>query len=245
MFGQVVSIPFGIAPTAMHCLVHPEGELNSVRGAVTHNTIFCASTLATKGLEEISNAAFTLFKNISDSSKIEFPRLFKPHPIKEEYFCDTQPVSPEQLQKMDPIVAQKMKRIIVCPSYDSPPKSETAALSQPHLWYQLYLTVDRNTTINLINLAKNSGYQALVLTVDAPILGKRERDQRQNFTLPTEYSLKNLERFSNNMSVKGDKESGSGLLKLFAEQVDKTFTWKDLQWIKQNSLGMPIILKGI
>lgn len=105
--------------------------------------------------------------------------------------------------------------------------------------------MDRNTTINLINLAKNSGYQALVITVDAPILGKRERDQRQNFTLPPEYSLKNLERFSNNMSVKGDKESGSGLLKLFADQVDKTFTWKDLEWIKENCLGLPIVLKGI
>ena len=134
---------------------------------------------------------------------------------------------------------------MVCPTYDYPPKSETSILQQPHLWYQLYLTVDRNTTINLINLAKNSGYQALVITVDAPILGKRERDQRQSFTLPPEYSLKNLERFSNNMSVKGDKESGSGLLKLFADQVDKTFTWKDLEWIKENCLGLPIVLKGI
>ena len=61
LLGQQVSIPFGIAPTAMHCLVHPEGELNTVRSAVTHNTVFCASTLATKGLEEISNAAFTHF----------------------------------------------------------------------------------------------------------------------------------------------------------------------------------------
>ena len=61
LLGHQLSIPFGIAPTAMHCLVHPEGELNTVRSTVTHNTVFCASTLATKGLEEISNAAFTHF----------------------------------------------------------------------------------------------------------------------------------------------------------------------------------------
>ena len=153
-------------------------------------------------------------------------------------------MSPESFSKLDQKTL-KQKKIVVCPTYDYPPKSETSCLDQPHLWYQLYLTIDRNTTINLINLAKNSGYQALVITVDAPILGKRERDQRQTFSLPPEYGLKNLERFSNNMSVKGDKESGSGLLKLFADQVDKTFTWKDLEWIKENCLGLPIVLKGI
>ena len=118
-------------------------------------------------------------------------------------------------------------------------------MTQPHLWFQLYLTTDRSITLGLINLARNYGFQALVITVDAPVLGKRERDQRLKFTLPAAYKLENLMRFSDKMTVEGDKEEGSGLLKLFASQVDKRFTWEDLAWITEVAKGMEIIVKGV
>ena len=71
LLGKQVSIPFGIAPTAMHCLVHPLGELNTVRGSVTHNTVMCSSTLATKGLDDIDRKSTRL--NSSHVSQSRMP----------------------------------------------------------------------------------------------------------------------------------------------------------------------------
>lgn len=51
-------------------------------------------------------------------------------------------------------------------------------------WFQLYIYVDRDITLNLVKRAEKAGFKALVLTVDAPLFGARRADVRNKFTLP-------------------------------------------------------------
>ena len=62
LMGRELNVPFGIAPTAMHCLVNPLGEKNTIRAAYKANTCMCVSTLSTFSLGEIANAAPDAFR---------------------------------------------------------------------------------------------------------------------------------------------------------------------------------------
>src|ERR1051325_1692860 len=75
-------------------------------------------------------------------------------------------------------------------------------------WFQLYIYKDREITRQLIQRAENAGAEAIVLTVDAPGLGTRERDARNRFTLPEGLAVENLAPLG-----KGDlpAAAGSGL----------------------------------
>jgi 4-hydroxymandelate oxidase len=64
----------------------------------------------------------------------------------------------------------------------------------PLNWFQLYIHRDRGLTQALIERASSAGYKALCLTVDAPLLGRRERDQRNHFSLPSGMQLANISR---------------------------------------------------
>ncbi|XP_046392277.1 hydroxyacid oxidase 1 [Ischnura elegans] len=55
--GKRVAVPFGIAPTAMHCMAHPDGEVASARAAEKIGAVFILSTLSTRSLEEVAEAA--------------------------------------------------------------------------------------------------------------------------------------------------------------------------------------------
>jgi hypothetical protein len=65
-------------------------------------------------------------------------------------------------------------------------------------------------------MAEDYGYKAIVITVDAPVLGRREGDERSKFSLPDTMKLEILESQSD-FKVKGTE--GSGLLKLFADKI--------------------------
>ncbi|NET39431.1 MAG: alpha-hydroxy-acid oxidizing protein [Cyanothece sp. SIO1E1] len=66
------------------------------------------------------------------------------------------------------------------------------ARAQSQQWFQLYIHRDRALTRALVERAEAAGYSALCLTVDTPVLGCRERDQRNQFTLPSTLELANL-----------------------------------------------------
>ena len=109
-------------------------------------------------------------------------------------------------------------------------------------WFQLYIHKDRDLTINLVKRAYAAGYNALCLTVDAPVLGQRERDRRNEFTLPAGLNLANLASISD---LEIPTEHGeSGLLLYFAQQLDPAITWEDLAWLRSLS-PLPLIVKGI
>src|SRR5439155_24238003 len=61
---------------------------------------------------------------------------------------------------------------------------EIAAAAPGPRWFQLYAYRDRRVTEDLLHRAANAGYRAICLTVDTPLLGRREKDERNRFTLP-------------------------------------------------------------
>jgi len=73
---------------------------------------------------------------------------------------------------------------------------EVAATGSNPLWFQLYVLTRRDVTASIVRDAEKSGYKALIITVDAPRLGKREEDNRNKFSLPSHLSLKMMERIN-------------------------------------------------
>lgn len=92
-------------------------------------------------------------------------------------------------------------------------------------WFQLYCFKDRMVTADLIARAEAAGYEALVITVDAPVLGMRRRDLRNEFVPDPHIRWANLERYG----IAGLPESttGTSVLDYFVEQIDATVTWDD------------------
>ena len=127
------------------------------------------------------------------------------------------------------------------PEEDNSIKELESRIDNP-LWFQLYVHRDRGLTQALVERAEAAGFKALCLTVDAPILGSRERDKRNRFTLPHGMELANLTNMANLEIPTTEKESG--LLTYFAQQIDPSLTWKDLEWL-QSLTNLPVVVKGI
>ncbi|MDJ0690946.1 MAG: alpha-hydroxy acid oxidase [Xenococcaceae cyanobacterium MO_188.B32] len=109
-------------------------------------------------------------------------------------------------------------------------------------WFQLYIHRDRALTQALVQRAEEAGYSALCLTVDAPMLGNRECDRRNQFTLPKTLELANLASMRDLKIPKTTEESG--LFTYFTQQIDPSLTWKDLEWL-QSIATLPVLVKGI
>lgn len=117
-----------------------------------------------------------------------------------------------------------------------------SAKNQTPQWFQLYVHRDRALTCALVERAHAAGFQALCLTVDAPVLGKREKDMHNQFVLPPDMELANFSRLSN---LEISYQSGeSGLFAYFLEQINPALTWADLEWLQSLS-PLPVVVKGI
>ena len=150
--------------------------------------------------------------------------------------------------------AAKLGSIMVLSTLATKSIEEVALASQPNsiqnpkskiqnpLWFQLYVHRDRGLTKALVERAYQAGYQALCLTVDAPVLGRRERDTRNQFILPPRMELANLATISD-LEI-SYKIGESGLFAYFLEQLNPALTWKDLEWLQSLS-PMPLVVKGI
>jgi len=105
-------------------------------------------------------------------------------------------------------------------------------------WFQLYVFRDRGLTRDLVERAEACGYGAILLTVDAPVLGRRERDVGNAFELPEHLTI----------ACVGDAveapEGESGLAAYFASQLDPSLTWSDLEWLAGIS-SLPVVVKGV
>jgi len=155
VLGTDVSMPVLVAPTAMHCLAHAEGECATAQAAGRSNTLMIAGTTATRSLEEIARAA-----------------------------------------------------------------------SGP-LWFQLYVYPTLQYAEELVQRAEAAGYKAIVLTVDLPVLGNREKDKRNNFEIPPPPFVE--------ANFVGVEKEGQGWI---------TLTWESLAWLRSIT-PLPILLKGI
>jgi 4-hydroxymandelate oxidase len=155
VLGTPVGMPILVAPMALHCLAHPEGECATAQGAGMAGTLMIASTTATRNIEEIAEAA-------------------------------TGP-----------------------------------------LWFQLYIYPSLEVAAKLVRRAEAAGYRAIVLTVDLPRLGRREKDIRNNVTIPpSPYYEANF--------VDVEKEGQRWV----------PLTWESLSWLRSIT-SLPILLKGI
>ncbi|HYF45389.1 MAG TPA: alpha-hydroxy acid oxidase [Acidimicrobiales bacterium] len=140
---------------------------------------------------------------------------------------------------------------------------EVAAVSDGPKWFQLYVFRDRGLTKELVERAKAAGYEALMLTVDTAVFGRRERDIRRGFTLPPKIGLDTIIDgavhpgwtwafvrsepivFANVAGRDvGDGTSAVALAEYVNTQLDASLSWKDLDWLRSVWDG-PLVLKGI
>jgi 4-hydroxymandelate oxidase len=104
-------------------------------------------------------------------------------------------------------------------------------------WFQLYVQVDPGRSRELVERAAVAGYRAIVLTVDLPRLGYRERDRRSRFELPV------LGNFATSPATHARGIHADGFEMLDAQH-EVGMTWDDLATIRSWS-GLPFVLKGI
>jgi 4-hydroxymandelate oxidase len=170
VLGVDVSMPILVAPTAFHCMAHPDGEVATARAAHASGTAMMLSSLSNTDVEDVVRVH-------SDGTL-----------------------------------------------------------------FQLYVYRDRQATVGVVRRAEEAGCKALVLTVDAPFLGRRERDVRNAFALPRELKVKNLVPvgYGDLDSVIGE----SGLAAYFASLIDPSLAWKDILWLRSLT-KLPLAIKGI
>jgi isopentenyl diphosphate isomerase/L-lactate dehydrogenase-like FMN-dependent dehydrogenase len=115
------------------------------------------------------------------------------------------------------------------------PAEVAEAAPEGRRWMQVYLFRDRGVTRAMVEEAAESGYEALLLTVDAPYAGRRERDLRSGFQVPAEIRAPAIEGAVGHRSLT--------TAEVF-ELVDPSITWKDLERLC-GEFELPILVKGL
>src|SRR5919108_5867387 len=118
----------------------------------------------------------------------------------------------------------------------STPAEVAAAAPNGRRWFQLYCFRDPGVTRALIDQARDAGFDALVLTVDAPRLGRRERDLRTGFVIPAEVTVPSF------AAAVGGPAPGTPA-DMFA-LMDATVGWRDLEQLASLS-DLPLLVKGV
>ena len=119
---------------------------------------------------------------------------------------------------------------------EASPAEVAAAAPGARLWYQVYCLRDRDLTADLIRQAVDAGFEAIVLTVDGPVLGRRPRALEAGFRMPEGFLVRGT------AGAAGRREAASAAE--LAGLVDASLTWADLESIASTA-GLPLILKGI
>ena len=123
--------------------------------------------------------------------------------------------------------------LVFCLSTVGSATIEEVAATGAACWFQLYFLDDEGRNRELLARSEAAGYEAIVLTMDAPILGRRERDVRLGFARPPGVEYANVNRSS---LTRGDTY-GDDEFKL-------SNTWDDLAWVVANT-KLPVIVKGV
>ena len=110
------------------------------------------------------------------------------------------------------------------------------------VWLQLYVYRDRALTASLVQRAESAGCSAIVLTVTAPRMGRRERDVRNSFKLPPGLNAMNLT--GGDLQRLPETPGESGLAAYFQSLIDPTLPWQDVAWLRSIT-KLPVVIKGI
>jgi 4-hydroxymandelate oxidase len=108
------------------------------------------------------------------------------------------------------------------------------------LWFQLYMLPDRGFVQALVQRAEAAGYEALVLTVDAPVQGPRDRERRTGHKRAPDITAVNL----NGRVVPPPRALQAGQSKLFDDLMTHAPNWDDVSWLRSIT-RLPVLLKGV
>ena len=111
-----------------------------------------------------------------------------------------------------------------------------AAAPDGQRWFQLYWGPDRGVVSDLVARAEAARFRAIVLTVDLPLLGRRERDLRTRFEIPPEVPVPAFSALA--------ESTGAISPSAIHWSVDNSLTWKDLEWLRSLT-SLPLLVKGV
>jgi L-lactate dehydrogenase (cytochrome) len=139
---------------------------------------------------------------------------------------------------------------------------EDLAGGAPGFWFQLYFQRDRGVTRALVERAAAAGCPVLCLTVDLAVQGRRERDERNGFTVPPRITARNAldfalhprwlwrlnqyraQAFANFAGFAGHQPDFTTVARYIVEQFEPALTWQDVDWLKSIWPGH-LVIKGI
>ena len=129
---------------------------------------------------------------------------------------------------------------MVLSSFSTTAIEEVIKQTDRPLFFQLYVQPDRGFTRHMVERAQDAGAKAICVTVDTPVGGARNREQRANFKLPPGMDLPHL---------KGLNEHATGHMPatqwdIFTSILDPTVTWKDIAWLTSFA-KVPVLVKGV
>ncbi len=118
---------------------------------------------------------------------------------------------------------------------------EIAAAATAPLWFQLYVQPDRGFTRELVARAEAAGCRALCMTVDTPVLGARNREDRVQYSLPPGLEHPNLDGLKSAHSVNSHRPKEG---EIYSGLISPDLCWKDVEWLLSFA-KVPVVLKGI
>jgi 4-hydroxymandelate oxidase len=132
--------------------------------------------------------------------------------------------------------------IMIVSTLSTTPIEAIAKAATGPIWFQLYIYKDRGATEDLVRRVEAAGVTAIVVTVDAPLLGRRERDVRSRFALPPGLSVEMLTAAG--LHELPRDAADSGLSAYFASLLDPALGWGDLAWLRSIT-KLPLLVKGV
>ncbi|MGW7049922.1 alpha-hydroxy acid oxidase [Streptomyces avermitilis] len=120
---------------------------------------------------------------------------------------------------------------------------EDIAATGATTWFQLYWLKDRTAVLDLVRRAEHIGSEALVLTVDVPLMGRRLRDIRHGFALHDTIRAVNLEDGAKSRAHRKTAH-GSAIAAHTADAFAPSITWQDVEWLRRHT-DLPLIIKGV
>jgi isopentenyl diphosphate isomerase/L-lactate dehydrogenase-like FMN-dependent dehydrogenase len=117
---------------------------------------------------------------------------------------------------------------------------EVASAAAGTRWFQIYMNPNESANASLVERARDAGYSAIVLTVDLPKTGRRERDIRNAFSLPEGLRYANLDAREAAAMADGPDPFAQNV----NAQTNPGLGWADLRWLVART-PLPVIVKGV
>lgn len=136
------------------------------------------------------------------------------------------------------LAANVMGGVAIVSTQASISLEDIASQAQGSLWFQLYWQGNREATLALVKRAEVARYKALVITIDAPISGARNREQRAGFTVPANFTKVNVQPPSIPLLLE------EGMSPVFDGVMHLAPVWADIEWLIGQT-KLPVLLKGV